>query len=588
MHYDPNQSRQLDEVIAKYLEGIKDGDSPDRDKLLAEYPHLADDLCAFFSDDDTLREASPSDEAATLPPNPPASEGATLPPTAVQDGDATLPPRDVDPEATHTHADNRVLQVQQGASIGTKIRNFGDYELLDEIARGGMGIVYKAKQTSLDRIVALKMILSGELAGDEEVQRFRTEAEAAANLDHPGIVPIYEIGERNGQHYFSMGFVEGESLADRVAEGPLAPKEAAQITLKVAEAVAYAHDKGVIHRDLKPANVLLDLNGDPKVTDFGLAKRVESDSDLTRTGAVMGTPSYMPPEQAAGKTDDIGPQADVYSLGAILYCLMTGRPPFQAANTLDTLMQVLEDQPEPPQRLNPSVPRDLGIICLRCLEKNPQRRYLSAHELGKDLERFLAGESIQGTESGLFGQFARVIETVQLHERFAEYGNLLLALSPVMLLPEIWVMLVIHNSWDPSLLGVGQFGRVIAFIGVLVYCRRGKVVPRNAPERQLWAVWAGYLAACLAYGLSRRLVEGFTDARLDLQFYQGFACMAAIAFFTLAPHFWGYCAVIGGVFLLLSFVMVLNIDLAPLEFGAVWTVVLLVMGLRLRILSRSW
>lgn len=194
---------------------------------------------------------------------------------------------------------------------GDRVKYFGEYELLDEIARGGMGVVFKARQVKLNRIVALKMILSGELAGEEEVQRFKTEAEAAANLDHPGIVPIYEIGEHNGQHYFSMGFVEGQSLADRVKDGPLPPREAAEIMKKVAESVAYAHERGVIHRDLKPANVLLDEKGEPRVTDFGLAKQVESDSDLTRTGDVMGTPSYMPPEQASGRTEDVGPQADV-------------------------------------------------------------------------------------------------------------------------------------------------------------------------------------------------------------------------------------------------------------------------------------
>jgi serine/threonine-protein kinase len=194
---------------------------------------------------------------------------------------------------------------------GQRVKYFGEYELLSEIARGGMGVVYKAKQVKLNRVVALKMILSGELAGSEEVKRFQTEAEAAANLDHPGIVPIYEIGEHNGQHYFSMGYIEGTSLQGKLAAGPMPPKDAARLVSKIAKAVAYAHSKGVIHRDLKPANVLLDQNGEPKVTDFGLAKKVEGDSGLTRTGSVMGTPSYMPPEQALGQTDRIGPAADV-------------------------------------------------------------------------------------------------------------------------------------------------------------------------------------------------------------------------------------------------------------------------------------
>lgn len=279
-------------------------------------------------------------------------------------------------------------------AVGTGIRYFGEYELLEEIARGGMGVVFKARQVKLNRVVALKMILSGSLAGDEEVRRFQTEAEAAANLDHPGIVPIYEIGEHYGQHYFSMGFVEGQSLADRVKDGPLPPREAAAVVQKVTAAIAYAHSSGVIHRDLKPANVLLDANGEPKVSDFGLAKQLKSDSDLTRTGAVMGTPNYMPPEQAAGNTDEIGPRSDVYSIGAVLYCLLTARPPFQTENPIETLKLVTDRSPVPPGELNPGIPRDLETICLKCLEKELSRRYQSADELVEDLNRFQVGMPI--------------------------------------------------------------------------------------------------------------------------------------------------------------------------------------------------
>lgn len=273
-------------------------------------------------------------------------------------------------------------------------RYFGKYELLEEIARGGMGVVFKARQTKLNRIVALKMILSGHLAGEEEVQRFQLEAEAAANLDHPGIVPIHEIGEHDGQHYFSMGFVDGDSLQRELRDGPFSAKRAATVVQQVSESIAYAHECGVIHRDLKPANVLIDSGGQPKVTDFGLAKQVESDSDLTRTGAVMGTPSFMPPEQAAGKTDLVGTQADVYSLGAILYSLLTGRPPFQAATPIDTLMQVIEREPVAPRSLNPKLPQDLETICLKCLEKEPAKRYESAVALSDELGRYLKGEPI--------------------------------------------------------------------------------------------------------------------------------------------------------------------------------------------------
>ncbi len=276
-----------------------------------------------------------------------------------------------------------------------RVKYFGEYELLSEIARGGMGVVYKARQVKLNRIVALKMILSGEFAGSEAVKRFHSEAEAAANLDHPGIVPIYEIGEHAGQHYFSMGFIDGPSLQGKLNAGPMPAKDAARLCRKIAEAVAYAHSKNVIHRDLKPANVLIDVNGEPKVTDFGLAKKVEGDSGLTRTGAVMGTPSYMPPEQALGQTDNIGPAADVYSLGAILYCMLTGRPPFQAANVVDTLKQVVDNEPVTPRTLDSKIPLDLETICLKCLEKSPANRYATTKEFIDELTRFGKGEPIK-------------------------------------------------------------------------------------------------------------------------------------------------------------------------------------------------
>ncbi len=279
-------------------------------------------------------------------------------------------------------------------SPGDRVRYFGDYEIDRELARGGMGVVFRARQISLNRAVALKMILAGQLADENDVKRFYTEAEAAAHLDHPGIVPIYEIGQHEGQHFFSMAFVEGRSLAERLAEGPMPARDAAALLLEVARAIEHAHSRGVIHRDLKPSNILIDTNGRPRVTDFGLAKRVQGDSGLTGSGQIMGTPSYMPPEQAAGKRGEVGPAADVYALGATLYAMITGRPPFQAATAMDTVIQVISDDPVPPRRLNASIPRDLETICLNCLEKDPLRRYPSAAALGEELRRFLAGEPI--------------------------------------------------------------------------------------------------------------------------------------------------------------------------------------------------
>jgi serine/threonine protein kinase/WD40 repeat protein len=268
-------------------------------------------------------------------------------------------------------------------------QTFGDYELLQEIARGGMGVVYKARQLSLNRVVALKMMLPTLLASATAAPRFRAEAEAAANLQHPNIVAIHEVGEHEGRLYFSMDYVEGQSLAALVREHPLPAETAARHVKTAAEAIHYAHRQGFLHRDLKPSNILIDEANQPRITDFGLAKRMDSDSRLTITGVVLGTPSYMSPEQAAGKSDQVGPASEVYALGAILYELLTGRPPFQAATPLDTVLLVLNSEPVSPRLLAPRLNRDLETICLKCLEKERRRRYQSAQELADDLDRYL-------------------------------------------------------------------------------------------------------------------------------------------------------------------------------------------------------
>ncbi len=330
---------------------------------------------------------------------------------------ASAPPTERSPELGQTIADPSEQTLPSGAPEHQKAgdlvvdygatRSFADYALIRKIASGGMGVVYLARQESLRRIVALKTMLTGDHASAEEIERFRREAEAAAQLEHSGIVPIFEVGEHAGQHYFSMGYVEGGSLADRIKHGPLPPRQAGELVRQVAEAVAYAHQHGVIHRDLKPSNILLDRDGHPKVSDFGLAKQVSGLSQLTLTGQVLGTPSYMAPEQAAGKTDEVGPAADIYSLGALLYCLVTGRPPFQAAGPVETLRQVLEQEPVPPRQLNGAVSRDLETICLKCLQKEPSKRYDRASSLAGDLRRFLAEEPILARPVGRFERLVR-------------------------------------------------------------------------------------------------------------------------------------------------------------------------------------
>jgi ABC-type phosphate/phosphonate transport system substrate-binding protein/predicted Ser/Thr protein kinase len=278
--------------------------------------------------------------------------------------------------------------------VPRQLRCFGDYELLEEIARGGMGVVYKARQVSLNRVVALKMIVAGNFAASSMVERFQTEAEAAARLEHPNIVPIYEIGRHEGQHYFSMRFVEGGTLTRAMATKKFSLRRGAELMVKVARAMHHAHQRGILHRDVKPGNILLDENGQPHVADFGLAKLLEHDSTLTQTSAVMGTPSYMAPEQAAGQTKQLTTAADVYSLGTVLYELLTGRAPFRGATPAETMRQVMEVDPERPRLLNAAVDRDLETICLKCLEKDPARRYGSAEALAEDLERWLGGELV--------------------------------------------------------------------------------------------------------------------------------------------------------------------------------------------------
>jgi len=275
-------------------------------------------------------------------------------------------------------------------------KGFGDFEFLSEGKEGGMGVVYRARQISLNRIVGLKMIRAGNFATERDVQRFRMEAEAAASLNHPHIVPIYEIGEHEGRHYFAMNWIEGKSLSEALAGSPLpgADSASAKLMVKIAWAIHHAHERGILHRDLKPANILIDRQGEPHITDFGLAKRLEGHSEMTASGVIMGTPSYMSPEQAEGKNRQLTTASDIFSLGSILYQLLTGKTPFAGETGFEIIKRVIESEPARPRELSSNIDRDLETICLRCLQKQPQRRYLSAGGLARDLENWLEGKPI--------------------------------------------------------------------------------------------------------------------------------------------------------------------------------------------------
>jgi eukaryotic-like serine/threonine-protein kinase len=288
---------------------------------------------------------------------------------------------------------------EPGATVNSPPKSCGDYEIIEEIGRGGMGVVYKARQLKLNRIVALKMILAVP-ASEAAVRRFQTEAEAGAALDHPGIVPVHDVGQFAGRHFICMGFVDGESLEGRVARGSLCPERAARIGADVAEAIQHAHDRGIIHRDLKPANILIDASGRPRVTDFGLARKLDSAEDVAIPGRIYGTPAYMSPEQAVGRIDLVGPASDIYSLGAILYRLLTGRPPFEGKCVRETIRQVLEDEPRPPRSIDPSIPEALEVICRRSLQKDPNDRFATAAGLALALREACGGHTIRDSTSG--------------------------------------------------------------------------------------------------------------------------------------------------------------------------------------------
>ncbi len=463
-------------------------------------------------------------------------------------------------------------------------RDFGDFTLLSELGRGGMGVVYRARQKSLNRIVALKMIREAHLASTDDGARFQAEAAAAARLHHPNIVTVHEVGAHEGQAYFCMEYIPGPTLAQRVdTEGPLPNREAARIVAIIAQAVQHAHEEGVLHRDLKPSNILMssesgtdsaDAGLTPKVTDFGLAKQFDSTESLTRTGAVVGTPSYMSPEQA-GSRKDLTPAADVYSLGAILYELVTGRPPFQTSHPLDTLLLVLEQDPIPPRDLNPSVDRDLELICLKCLQKPPELRYSSAGGLAKDLEAYLVGDRLSVAHGSLGSFVSRLLRETHHAAVLENWGLLWMWHSAAIFVLCVVTQIMAWSHITSHLYYLAFWGAGLLTWGTIFWRLRRRGGPVLFVERQIAHAWAGGTVASIGLFLIE-VVQGLPSLTLS----PVLAVVAAMVFFFKAGTLSGQFYIWVGAYLTTAIGMAALPQVGHLMFGVVSALSFFLPGLK--------
>lgn len=556
----PTETQDRDEALAALLAELSDqarqGHEPDVSAAVARHPHLSAELRELWA---AAQFADAFARPRSRPPAPP-----TLPATVVLPGSPTLP------------------------------RQFGEYELLEELGRGGMGVVYKARQPKLDRTVALKMILRGEHATTQDQQRFSIEAQAAGRLQHPNIVQIYEAGEVDGQPYFSMQWVEGQTLGALMSSGPMRPREAARIMAAVSQAVHHAHERGVLHRDIKPSNVLIDAQGQPHVTDFGLAKRVstpaggvKAESGVTLFGAILGTPAYMAPEQVSGSRGTPSPLSDVYSLGVILYEMLTGRPPFQGATPVDTLLLVLDQDPVLPRLLNPKVDPDLELICLKCLQKQPELRYPSALELAKELERYLAGEelAVRSFHLGNINQvFSRVFRDTHHAVVLENWGVLWMTHSVKILLQcflttAMWWSGVRDPWWYLVLWGGG-----LMVWGPVFWSLRKRAGPVLFVERQVAHVWAAAVVATVGVFLIEML--HVPEPLPVLTLAPALAVIAGMVFLVKAGTLSGEFYVHAGALFLTVLPMVRFPEYGVLIFGVVAWACFFVPGLKYHLLRK--
>lgn len=452
---------------------------------------------------------------------------------------------------------------------------FGDFELQEELGRGGMGVVYKAWDRKLQRHVALKMILRGAQATSADLARFRYEAGAAAALNHPNIVPVYQVADCDGRPYFVMKLVPGKTLAAIAKEGPLPPRRAAAYLLAIAHAVSHAHAHGVLHRDLKPSNILIDADDQPLVTDFGLAKRVEGGESLTGTGAILGTPSYMAPEQAEGSAKQVGPGIDVYSLGAILYELLTGRPPFLAASPIETLLLVRTEEPVRPRALNPRIDADLELVCRKCLEKRPEHRYADAVHLAKDLQAFLNAEPVSARSSSLVYFVSRLFRETHHAPVLENWGVLWMwhSLQVIVLCAVTSLMHVagIHSHLPYLVLwGVG-----VSLWGSFFWYLRRRGGPVTFVERQIAHVWGAAVAGSVGVFIIEVLLR-----RPVLELSPVLAVLAGCVFTVKAGTLsgWFYLAAAAS-FLIAAPMALIGPPWSPMLFGVVSALSFFIPGL---------